>query len=125
MVTHTKALLVYRTSVLSWAAKADLQPVAVAVADLPTMRGLLVLLDDSGGLAVCYMGTDPLMNPVGFTEVRDVGHWRFLRIEADNEIYIGKGAPWLAGMMIREDKIWRGVMSGWVGSGRGNGITGG
>ncbi|GIM12857.1 hypothetical protein Vretimale_16089, partial [Volvox reticuliferus] len=74
VATHTKALLVYRTSVLSWAAKADLQPVAVAVADFPTMRGAVVILDDGGGLAVCYMGTEPLLNPVGFNEGKELDY---------------------------------------------------
>ncbi|GLI70845.1 hypothetical protein VaNZ11_015856, partial [Volvox africanus] len=74
VATHTKALLVYRTSVLSWAAKADLQPVAVAVADLPTMRGAVVMLDDGGGLAACYLGTEPLLNPVGFTESKELDY---------------------------------------------------
>ncbi|GLC42379.1 Protein PTHB1 [Pleodorina starrii] len=74
VATHTKALLVYRTTVLSWAAKSDVQPVAVAVADLPAMRGALVLLDDEGRLAVSYMGTEPLLNPVGFTEGKDLDY---------------------------------------------------
>ena len=52
MATHTKALLVYRTSMLSWAAKADHQPVALAVADMPGMRGSIVALDDAGTLSV-------------------------------------------------------------------------
>ncbi|KAG2452068.1 hypothetical protein HYH02_003104 [Chlamydomonas schloesseri] len=75
VATHTKALLVYRTTVLSWAAKHDLQPVAVAVADLPAMRGAIVALDDGGGLSVGYLGTDPLLNPVGgFSEGKDLDY---------------------------------------------------
>lgn len=72
MATHTRALLVYRSSTLCWAARAELQPVALAVAELPGLRGGLVALEDTGRLAVCYLGTDPLTNPVGFTEVRGV-----------------------------------------------------
>ncbi|KAG2488148.1 hypothetical protein HYH03_013291 [Edaphochlamys debaryana] len=74
VATHTKALLVYRTTVLSWAAKADAQPCALAVAELPSMRGAVVALDDEGRLAVLYMGTDPLLNPVGFTETKDLDY---------------------------------------------------
>ncbi|GFR41608.1 hypothetical protein Agub_g2332 [Astrephomene gubernaculifera] len=79
VATHTRALLVYRSSVLTWAAKADLMqagavPVAITVADLPGMRGGVVLLDDAGGLTVAYMGTDPLLNPVGFTEGKDLDY---------------------------------------------------
>lgn len=33
------------------------------------MRGMVVLLDDSGHLTVSYLGTDPMLNPVGFGEV--------------------------------------------------------
>ncbi len=78
VATHTRALLVYRASALCWAARAELQPVALAVAELPGLRGALVALEDTGRLAVCYMGTDPLTNPVGFTEVRGAG-WRGVR----------------------------------------------
>ncbi|KXZ41737.1 BBS9 protein [Gonium pectorale] len=74
VATHTRALLVYRSSVLTWAAKADLQPVALEVADLPAMRGALVLLGDDGRLAVAYLGTDPLTNPVGFTEGKELDY---------------------------------------------------
>lgn len=74
VATHTKALLVYRTSMLSWAAKADHQPVALAVADMPGMRGAIVALDDAGCLSVMYLGTDPLLNPVGFADAKDLDY---------------------------------------------------
>ena len=71
--THTRNLLVYRGTSLAWSARADTQPVAVAVADLgPSLRGVIVTLDESGALVVNYLGTDPLLTPVGLIEVR----WR-------------------------------------------------
>jgi hypothetical protein len=52
-----------------WAARAETQPVAVAVADLgPGLRGMVVTLDDAGALVVSYLGTDPMTNAVGFVD---------------------------------------------------------
>lgn len=44
----------------------------VRVADLAggALRGMIVMLSDDGTLAVSYLGTDPMLNPVGFGEVR-------------------------------------------------------
>jgi hypothetical protein len=47
--THTRALLVYQGSALAWAARLDLQPVALRVAELGGVKGLIVALDDAGG----------------------------------------------------------------------------
>ncbi|KIZ05707.1 putative Protein PTHB1 [Monoraphidium neglectum] len=57
--THTRALLVYQGSALAWAARLDLQPVALRVAELGGVKGLIVALDDAGRLAALYLGTDP------------------------------------------------------------------
>jgi hypothetical protein len=35
------------------------------------MRGMVVTLDDKGTLVVSYLGTDPMLNPVGFVEVSE------------------------------------------------------
>jgi len=75
VATHTRALLVYRGNVLSWAARMDMQPVAVQVADLgPNMRGMIVTLDDTGHVVVSYLGTDPLLTPVGFVEGKELDY---------------------------------------------------
>ena len=63
----------YRGTALAWSARADTQPVAVAVADLggPSLKGVIVTLDDAGALVVSYLGTDPMLTPVGLVEVRN------------------------------------------------------
>ena len=56
---------------------------AVAVADLgPSLRGVIVTLDESGALVVNYLGTDPLLTPVGLIEVRGdrVGHMGLIEV---------------------------------------------
>jgi hypothetical protein len=47
----------------------------VRVADLlgSQLRGMLVMLDDIGRLTINYLGTDPMLNPVGFGEVGAAG----------------------------------------------------
>ncbi|KAL6763407.1 PTHB1 N-terminus-domain-containing protein [Haematococcus lacustris] len=78
VASHNKALLVYRGNVLCWAARMDSQPVAVKVADISTstglQKGMLVTLTDTGGLQVSYLGTDPMLNPVGFVEGKDLDY---------------------------------------------------
>ena len=73
VATHTRNMLVYRGSTLVWAARADTQPVAITIADIGSMRGMIVTLDDTGKLVVSYLGTDPMLTPVGFIEVRAWG----------------------------------------------------
>jgi Bardet-Biedl syndrome 9 protein len=48
VATHTKALLVYRGQELAWAARLEMLPVAVRVAALEGMQGMVVALDDAG-----------------------------------------------------------------------------
>ena len=62
----------YRGTTLAWSARADTQPVAVAVADLGgpnSLKGVIVTLDEAGALVVSYLGTDPMLTPVGLVEV--------------------------------------------------------
>jgi Bardet-Biedl syndrome 9 protein len=48
VATHTKALMVYRGQELAWAARLEVVPVAVRVAALQGMQGMIVALDDTG-----------------------------------------------------------------------------
>lgn len=48
VATHTKALLVYHGPTLAWAARLEAQPVALAVAELGGVKGLIASLDDEG-----------------------------------------------------------------------------
>lgn len=75
IATHTRSLLVYRGSALAWAARAESQPVAVAVAEVGGVQGMVVALTDGGGLSVCYMGTDPATNSLLGTLDVSAGTW--------------------------------------------------
>lgn len=48
VATHTRALLVYQGPALAWAARLELQPVAMRVTELGGVRGMIVALDDAG-----------------------------------------------------------------------------
>jgi len=48
VATHTKALLVYQGSALVWAARLEVQPVALRVAAVGGLKGMIVALDDAG-----------------------------------------------------------------------------
>jgi Bardet-Biedl syndrome 9 protein len=52
VATHTKALLVYKGQELAWAARLEMLPVAVRVAALEGMQGMVVALDDAGGYSI-------------------------------------------------------------------------
>lgn len=62
--THDSALMVYSGARLAWSARmadadAGSPPVALAVAELGGLRGLVVALTDRCELTVSYLGTDP------------------------------------------------------------------
>eukprot|EP01083_Nonionella_stella_P086920 241654_1 len=61
IATHQQSLMIYQDTKLIWAARTQINPVALRVAKLMNIRGLVVCLDASGLLQVCYMGTDPTM----------------------------------------------------------------
>jgi hypothetical protein len=48
VATYTQGLQVYQGPALAWAARLELQPVAVRVADVGGARGMIVALDDAG-----------------------------------------------------------------------------
>ncbi|XP_056142912.1 protein PTHB1 [Lampris incognitus] len=56
---HTNMLLVYQDVTLKWAAQLPCVPVAVRLANLPELRGVVVTLSSDGHLQCSYMGTDP------------------------------------------------------------------
>uniref|UniRef100_A0A3B3VH65 Bardet-Biedl syndrome 9 n=1 Tax=Poecilia latipinna TaxID=48699 RepID=A0A3B3VH65_9TELE len=56
---HNNMLLVYQDVTLKWAAQLPLVPVAVRVANLPELKGVVVSLSSDGHLLCSYMGTDP------------------------------------------------------------------
>lgn len=73
LATHTKNLLVYRDVTLLWAAKCEMVPIAVRVAEFGGIQGMLVLLDDAGHVAINYLGTEPPVTSVAYAEVRAAG----------------------------------------------------
>eukprot|EP01032_Pedospumella_encystans_P011289 gene11289-13134_t len=64
---------VYSGFNLVWAAKVPTVPVQMAVTSFGNQKGLIVCMDDSGGLSINYMGTRPPMNSV-MKQVRDLDY---------------------------------------------------
>uniref|UniRef100_A0A3B5L0R0 PTHB1 N-terminal domain-containing protein n=1 Tax=Xiphophorus couchianus TaxID=32473 RepID=A0A3B5L0R0_9TELE len=56
---HNNMLLVYQDVTLKWAAQLPFVPVAVRVANLPELKGVVVSLSSDGHFLCSYMGTDP------------------------------------------------------------------
>ncbi|KAM9309234.1 protein PTHB1 [Pholidichthys leucotaenia] len=56
---HTTMLLIYQDVTLKWAAQLSFVPVAVRVANLSELKGVVVSLSSDGHLLCSYMGTDP------------------------------------------------------------------
>ena len=51
--------MVYDAKRLIWSAKHGAVPVALEILKFRNLDGLIATLDESGGLAVSYLGTDP------------------------------------------------------------------
>ncbi|WIA14131.1 hypothetical protein OEZ85_002674 [Tetradesmus obliquus] len=96
VATHTKALMVYRGQELAWAARLEMLPVAVRVAALEGMQGMIVALDDTGKLAVLYLGSEPPKQSVSFAESKQLD---YAAMEAERkalltQIKAAGGAGW-------------------------------
>jgi len=77
VASSTGSMQVYKDTAqdhLIWAAKGDLVPVALQVAKFGGLKGLVVGLDDTGGLTLAYMGTDPPLNVVGGFEGKELNY---------------------------------------------------
>ncbi|KAF8061317.1 bbs9 [Scenedesmus sp. PABB004] len=85
--THTRALMVYRGHALAWAARLELVPVALRVAELGGSHGMLVALDDAGRLAVLYLGTEPPRHAPAFAEARPLD---YAAMEAERRALLAK-----------------------------------
>ncbi|KAK3251108.1 hypothetical protein CYMTET_39543 [Cymbomonas tetramitiformis] len=72
--TTTGALMVYRDTQLIWAAKNDIEPVALYVGQFGGLKGLVTVLDETGCLLITYMGTDPPLNVVGGFEGKELNY---------------------------------------------------
>ncbi|WIA34315.1 hypothetical protein OEZ86_012654 [Tetradesmus obliquus] len=96
VATHTKALMVYRGQELAWAARLEMLPVAVRVAALEGMQGMIVALDDTGKLSVLYLGSEPPKQSVSFAESKQLD---YAAMEAERkalltQIKAAGGAGW-------------------------------
>ena len=74
IATHTKALMVYKGRKVSWAARLDLQPIAVRVASVGGVQGMVIVLEDTGRLSVVYLGTDPPQHTVAYADSKEVDY---------------------------------------------------
>eukprot|EP00742_Colponemidia_sp_Colp-10_P002939 GILJ01003136.1.p1 GENE.GILJ01003136.1~~GILJ01003136.1.p1 ORF type:complete len:868 (-),score=153.08 GILJ01003136.1:19-2622(-) len=72
--SHSSHLLVYKDVVVIWAAKLTVTPVAIRVANFGSVSGLVVVLDDSGHLQLCYMGTDPPTSSMINTDIKELNY---------------------------------------------------
>ncbi|XP_066512648.1 protein PTHB1-like [Hoplias malabaricus] len=71
---HNNMLLVYQDSTLKWAAQLSCAPVAVAIANFPDLKGLVVTLSSEGHLQCSYMGTDPSFFTAPKVDAREVNY---------------------------------------------------
>jgi len=74
VASSTGAMHLYRDTQLIWAAKGDVLPVSLSVGTFGGLKGLVVSLDDTGSLALSYMGTDPPLNVVGGFEGKELNY---------------------------------------------------
>lgn len=58
---HTHHVVVLRDARVLWAAGVDAVPIALTVATLAGQRGMIVAMDETGGVGCYYLGTDPVM----------------------------------------------------------------
>eukprot|EP00041_Stephanoeca_diplocostata_P029217 m.856941 g.856941 ORF g.856941 m.856941 type:complete len:879 (-) comp23518_c0_seq6:247-2883(-) len=71
---HTRHIVVLRDTRVLWAAGVDAVPVAVAVATVGGHRGMIVAMDERGGVGCYYLGTDPVLTVQPSFEDRDIDY---------------------------------------------------
>ena len=62
--THDAGVKIYKDNALIWSAGLAFIPVALSVATIADIPGMVVTMDDTGQLIVSYLGTDPATNVV-------------------------------------------------------------
>uniref|UniRef100_A0A672UXZ2 Bardet-Biedl syndrome 9 n=1 Tax=Strigops habroptila TaxID=2489341 RepID=A0A672UXZ2_STRHB len=75
--THSKMLNVYQDVTLKWATQLPHVPVAVKVANLQNLKGVIVTLSDTGHLQCSYLGTDPSLFQAPRVESRELNQEEF------------------------------------------------
>ncbi|NXF90444.1 PTHB1 protein, partial [Eubucco bourcierii] len=71
---HSKILNVYQDVTLKWATQLSHVPVAVKVANLQDLKGVIVTLSDAGHLQCSYLGTDPSIFQAPKVESREINY---------------------------------------------------
>ncbi|XP_064025951.1 protein PTHB1 isoform X4 [Pogoniulus pusillus] len=71
---HSKILNVYQDVTLKWATQLPHIPVAVKVANLQDLKGVIVTLSDAGHLQCSYLGTDPSIFQAPKVESREINY---------------------------------------------------
>ncbi|XP_028837430.1 protein PTHB1 isoform X2 [Denticeps clupeoides] len=74
MGNHNNMLLVYQDVMLKWAAQLSNVPVAVRLANVQELKGLVVTLSSEGHLQCSYMGTDPSFFTAPRVDAREVNY---------------------------------------------------
>lgn len=73
LANKDKTLQIFADMTLVWAAKLRNVPVSLSVASFGGLRGMLVVLDDTGSLSVGYLGTKPPINAV-YSRIRELDY---------------------------------------------------
>ncbi|NXE78906.1 PTHB1 protein, partial [Cochlearius cochlearius] len=74
---HSKMLNVYQDVTLKWATQLPHIPVAVKVANLQDLKGVIVTLSDNGHLQCSYLGTDPSLFQAPRVDSREINYEEF------------------------------------------------
>mmetsp|Transcript_41791 Transcript_41791/g.75863 ORF Transcript_41791/g.75863 Transcript_41791/m.75863 type:complete len:859 (-) Transcript_41791:47-2623(-) len=96
--TDSGHMMIYRETQLIWCARlTNIIPVQLTVADICGVKGMIVALDGSGRVQVCYLGTDPPAANLVNTEMKELNydemeeeHQELLRVIRQTH---GEGAP--------------------------------
>ncbi|KAG7380834.1 hypothetical protein PHYPSEUDO_006727 [Phytophthora pseudosyringae] len=74
IASDTKLWSVFKDKTLVWSACASTVPVALQVAELGGIDGMIVSLDSDGALSVNYMGTDPPSSAVVAPDTKEINY---------------------------------------------------
>ncbi|NXY86699.1 PTHB1 protein, partial [Alcedo cyanopectus] len=74
---HSKMLNIYQNVTLKWATQLPHIPVAVKVANLQDLKGVIVTLSDNGQLQCSYLGTDPSIFQAPKVDSREINYEEF------------------------------------------------
>eukprot|EP00971_Amphidinium_carterae_P280958 5577870-Amphidinium_carterae.1 len=96
--TDSGHMMIYRETQLIWCARlTNIIPVQISVAEICGVKGMIVAMDSTGKVQVCYLGTDPPAANLVNTEMKELNydemeeeHQELLRVIRTTH---GEGAP--------------------------------